>query len=438
VRGNPFTYGNPISDPRRFVGREYEVRQIFSRLSNKEFESSSVVGDHRIGKTSLLKHVANPRVWSTQVLGSKLYSFIYVDLAIVDAQTEPAQLWRHLLALVQQNCTDPRTAGLLEKMLDHERLQSFELDRLFCRTDDLGHHVVFLLDEFERITDNENFGPDFYNQLRSYAIQHKIALVTSSRQELIRLCRDDRVKSSPFFNIFANINLPVFSHVDFELMVSQSLDGTSIKFSSSEMTEVLDLAGLHPYFSQAACHMLFESYGIGVVEPVARRDFLTRRFRAEAIPHIENYWDNSSDEERIVLTAGALLERTSKSAREFSLEALQQLYGRGDQFVEVLEKRGLLMSRGSRYWIFSSVVGPWIISQITAELSEEQSYQQWLAKKENKDSVEKLTGRPGKRLRESLPKISSRYRHLFITWASDPKSVASLADLLQTVLTQVK
>jgi len=62
VRSNPFTYGNPISDPRRFFGREREVEQIFGRLRNEEFESSSVVGDRRIGKTSLLNFLANPVV----------------------------------------------------------------------------------------------------------------------------------------------------------------------------------------------------------------------------------------------------------------------------------------------------------------------------------------------------------------------------------------
>ncbi len=29
---NPFTYGNPITDPRRFFGRKREVEQVFQRL----------------------------------------------------------------------------------------------------------------------------------------------------------------------------------------------------------------------------------------------------------------------------------------------------------------------------------------------------------------------------------------------------------------------
>ena len=35
---NPFTYGNPISNPVRFIGRRAEVEQVYTRLRNAEFE----------------------------------------------------------------------------------------------------------------------------------------------------------------------------------------------------------------------------------------------------------------------------------------------------------------------------------------------------------------------------------------------------------------
>ena len=156
------------------------------------------------------------------------------------------------------------------------------------------------------------------------------------------------------------------------------------------MEQVLDLAGLHPYFLQAACCMLYESHRMGLGD-AARKDFLAENFRAEAMPHIVDYWDNSGDYEKIVLTAAALLERTAKPARGFSLGDLQRVFSRGEPCVERLEKRGLLMSRDGRYRLFSSVLGPWILHQIAAEFSEEQSYHEWLA--ENSGAVERITGK---------------------------------------------
>ena len=57
---NPFIYGNPLTDPRRFIGRRAEVEHIFSRLRNPEFESSSLIGERRMGKTSVLNFISHP------------------------------------------------------------------------------------------------------------------------------------------------------------------------------------------------------------------------------------------------------------------------------------------------------------------------------------------------------------------------------------------
>jgi len=52
---NPFSFGNPIRDPQRFIGRRSDLQQIVDRLRSSAHESTSVVGERRIGKTSLLK-----------------------------------------------------------------------------------------------------------------------------------------------------------------------------------------------------------------------------------------------------------------------------------------------------------------------------------------------------------------------------------------------
>jgi hypothetical protein len=275
-----------------------------------------------------------------------------------------------------------------------------------------------------------NFGPDFYYGLRSLVIHHRVALVTSSRLELIELCHNDAIKSSPFFNIFANINLRPFSKTDFDLMISRSLSGTVVKFSEQELDRVLDLAGLHPYFLQVACWMLYESHQQGLSE-AARMAFLEEEFRDEAIPHFIDYWGNSDDYEKIVLTAAALLGRMAEPMPEFSLQDLQELFARGEPAARRLVKRGLLY-HDDRYRLFSSTLGPWILSQITSELSEEQSYHEWLA--ENQRPLERITGKQSGRLKEVLPKIRASYRQLIITWASDPQTVAATVNLLNTAL----
>ncbi len=431
---NPFTYGNPIRDPHRFFGREWEVKQIFGRLQNKEFESSSVVGERRIGKTSLLNYLGDPGIRAVQGLGPEHCTFVYVDLQMVDATMGPDQLWRWLLTLMGRQCRDPEIGNLVAALEGRRRLRTVDLNDLFQQSDDRGHQVVFLLDEFDLVTTNKSFGPDFYFGLRSLMISHKVALVTSSRLELIKLCHSPAVKSSPFFNIFANINLRQFSLEESQLMISRSLDATAVRFSATELKHVLDLAGLQPYFLQMACWLLYEAHQADLAE-AARSAFLTERFRGEAVPHFVDYWDNSGDYDKIVLTAAALLERTAMASPGFSLDELLGVFARGARCLEQLEIRGLVMSRDGRYRLFSSELGPWILDQIAAGLSEEQSYQQWLA--DNSKLMEPITGKQSGQLRDILPKIGARYRRLIVTWASDPQTLPAMASLLQSVLAMV-
>ena len=211
MTNNPFTYGNPISDPRRFFGREREIELVFSRLRNAEFESSSLVGERRIGKTSLLNYLADRDVRRNYDLNPGTHMFVYVDLQMVNQEVTPVRLWQRLLRQMGRVCQDPVVHQAIDEIRQQDAIDNFALADLFDIVDDKNQFVVFLLDKFEKVTVNPNFGTDFFYGLRSLAIQHHLALVTSSRRELIELCHSDAIRSSPFFNIFANINVGLFT-----------------------------------------------------------------------------------------------------------------------------------------------------------------------------------------------------------------------------------
>ena len=249
------------------------------------------------------------------------------------------------------------------------------------------------------------------------------------------MCHSEDIKSSPFFNIFANINLGLFSRADADRLIHESLGRTPVQFSEREIEQVFDLAGLHPYFLQAACSVLYESHRKDLDEE-ARARLLKKRFDQEATPHLADYWDNSDDYEKIVLTAAALLEQTTEPDRGFSLADLHALFARSEPIVKRLEKRGLLMFDNGRYRLFSSALSPWILYQISAELAEQQTFPAWW--KDNQGAVERITGKRGEPLRRVLPRIRTSYRQLIITWASDAQTVGAVANLLNTALTFVK
>src|SRR5262252_5210507 len=80
---NPFTNRGVITNPDEFFGREQEIGEIVSRL--REMQSSSVVGERRIGKSSLLYHLFQAG-WLS--INDSAYRLFYFDL--MDARCHTA------------------------------------------------------------------------------------------------------------------------------------------------------------------------------------------------------------------------------------------------------------------------------------------------------------------------------------------------------------
>ncbi|MBI4674033.1 MAG: hypothetical protein HY741_20495 [Chloroflexi bacterium] len=366
MRSNPFTFGNPITDARRFVGRARQVEQVFSRLRNVEFESSSLVGERRVGKTSLLYHLADAEVQRAHGLDPQRYLFLYVDLALVDAMTTPARLWQYLLGQLKTLVPTIDFAALR----DVAALDNFALAEFFDQLDAQGLYIVLLLDEFENVTRNANFGPDFFYGLRSLAIHHHLALLTSSRRELIELTHSDEIRSSPFFNIFANINVRLFTPDEARALVTNALAGDAIRFDENEIAALLDAAGYNPYFLQAACHFLYEARA-QKLGPDAREKFWRAEFSKQATPHLAEYWRHSDDKEKIALAALALLEQPQHPlAREFDARELRALSAHSERVLAHLDKRGLVSWRGERYAPFNALFTEWILHALEETLDD--------------------------------------------------------------------
>jgi tRNA U34 5-carboxymethylaminomethyl modifying GTPase MnmE/TrmE len=66
---NPFFHGNPVS-PNQFIDRDRELRYVTSRIINYG-QSTAIVGEPRIGKTSLLHYLS--------ALETRIVSLLSVD-----------------------------------------------------------------------------------------------------------------------------------------------------------------------------------------------------------------------------------------------------------------------------------------------------------------------------------------------------------------------
>jgi hypothetical protein len=223
---NPFRERGMITDLQRFFGRKRELREIFSCLHNGQ--NVSVVGDSKIGKSSLLCYIE--AVGPTKLGRSR--TICRLDLQRITSEED---LCREIVSWWGGS---GYTVRELEQALS-------------------GRQVVLCLDEFEQIK-GEGFTPTLPGVLRSLAQEPSLNLVVATRQPLETLFPDIRL-TSPFYNIFTFISLGSLTEAEACEMLSQSLNETGVSFTEDEIAELLTLTGCHPYRLQLAAWALFEA-----------------------------------------------------------------------------------------------------------------------------------------------------------------------------------
>ncbi len=140
---NPYLNRVAIRRPAEFFGRSREVAKIFSRIGASRPQSISLVGDRRIGKSSLLYHISNPEVRARFLDRPESYAFVFIDLQQKRRLTA-SEFFRELLTLTAKEIGD-ESLGRMEPAFDSVRslLEDFRRD---------GRRLIVLFDEFDAIT----------------------------------------------------------------------------------------------------------------------------------------------------------------------------------------------------------------------------------------------------------------------------------------------
>jgi len=252
---NPFFYSGRIENPDYFVGREAELRRIFSALETAhtgQLQHVSVIGPRGMGKSSLLYHVT--QIYGQHLLIPRVYRFIYVDLDDAHCQTQ---------------------AGFLDFILDQLKLshpprvtlESFQ-ERIERTQQRENFWPVLCLDEFEHIIQRKaEFPDDFFNALHRLGATNQLAFLTASETPLGQLAQQGDL-TSPFFNIFQILELGKFTDDEADTLVQRSQKSDQ-PFTPKESEQVLNLADCHPTKLQIAASELYNAKSSGT--KVSRR-----------------------------------------------------------------------------------------------------------------------------------------------------------------------
>ncbi len=279
---NPYTTGGMITDPKMFFGREDIVRKITMRLA--KMQSTSFVGQRRIGKSSLLYHLAH----HVPLPQDRCLVLVHVDMHDSRFHTA-ADFFTSVLAALNEQASNIFKFGSVTTSATF----ADAIDRL----NQAGISPVLLLDEFEEFAHHpDQFNDEFFEQLRAVGQASKVAFVTASQHSLEELTHQGNL-TSPFYNIFAQENLGLLEKDAARRLVREPMVQENLKPDKAAVDLALELGGRHPFYLQMACECLFDALERGSLDT----DDVRRKFVTQAEPHFAGLWKHLTDTERAAL-----------------------------------------------------------------------------------------------------------------------------------------
>jgi hypothetical protein len=243
---SPFISGPPITDPRHFFGRQYELKRLFNLLKRHPLQNAAIIGKKRSGKTSLLHYLKNiTRTPTAQLRPNQKfdwlpypekYCWVFVDFQDGRRQSREGLL-RYLLECLKMQVPNP-----------------CDLDRFMdAVSSNLYQPTVILLDEIgvglQRCPELDD---GFWESLRSLATNHtggNLAFVLATAELPVELAHNTG-HSSPFFNIFGyTATLGALTETEARELIASS----PIPFSAQDVEWILAQSQCWPLLVQILC-----------------------------------------------------------------------------------------------------------------------------------------------------------------------------------------
>ncbi len=386
---NPFVYGRPVR-PARFLDRETGLRTIFNRLRNEE--STAIVGEPHIGKSSLLLKLADEAT-QQYYLGDDAQKIVTcsMDMQPISSDYTPDDFWDEVLEPLRELSDDAAIAQRVEQVVQsgYERRS---LVRLFNYLGQQGRLLVLLLDEFEHLLVHPNFQTAaFFALLRSLATRTGgLSLVPASRLSVAKMNERglDQLSrpgvGSPFFNNFVEVKLRLFDDQTVALLLDRAGDA----LTDDDRRFIRRVAGRHPFLCQAMAAALVETTGED------RQARAAERFYEQVSFHFDDLWRSLDEHGRTTAMMLSLAELGSWAlGQDFACTEIEQVDAFGSESRKLI-KRGLaeavdegwefdrdhlFLWHGEQWTVGIQAFVWWIRDVAITETYKVPAYDQWLA-----------------------------------------------------------
>ncbi|HZW83063.1 MAG TPA: ATP-binding protein [Candidatus Deferrimicrobium sp.] len=303
---NPFFYGGRIEKTDNFVGRRAELRIIFSALdtfAEGQAQHISIVGERRIGKSSLLYHVT--QVYNEYLRFPHHYRFVFVDLDNTHTHTLSGLLTFILKQLelpFSKQVSLVRFNDIIETFHEKSRMQS-----------------VLCLDEFEHLANRKEEFPNIvYETFRSLGSNNKIAYITASKAPLFDLIHQSNMTST-FPNIFTQLLLGEFTESEVNELVQRG-KFCDHPFTGTEIKYMRLFGGKHPYRLQVAGEKIYsQKTSSDPIDWKKVKNSIDKQIKQSGIERHNNWYDTIKRTiTSFLMSLGRAVLETRKSKNDIS------------------------------------------------------------------------------------------------------------------------
>jgi hypothetical protein len=226
-----------------------------------------VVGERRIGKSSLLYHIYQT---GRERLGEN-YRFVYVDLQEAKCHASIKYLFSYIFSELGIEFIPKETIS--------QNLIAFSEEMEKLKSD--GKNIVLLFDEFEELIQHKDaFPEDFFDQMRATINKDTIGIITSSMKSLKELSLKGKL-SSPFFNVIPQLDLEEFKKEEAEEFIEAERGIPPFNFIERELIKSYDKY-CHPIILQIICYWVVED---------RNRNYTKKQLREKIKNEAEKYFD---------------------------------------------------------------------------------------------------------------------------------------------------
>ena len=312
MKENPFQYGKPVHDPKDFFGRDREIRDIYRQILTSH--SVSLIGERKIGKTSLLIHLIHPHVMTDYDISTEDILMFYINMSS-RSLAKSSDVFRSFL-----ECISIEISGEIKKvadlLLDKEHIHFRQFEEIISMINNNNKKIVFFLDEFEEISRAKE--GDIFSKLRYLAQMYEVVFVVSTLRDLRSLFVEERFATSPFFNIFTNYQLSGLDEDASRELITVNFQQEDFNVNPSVIDSIIRFSGTNPFFLKIACHFYFERVING---SYAFDDNLRDFLQQELEPHHTYNWEHLTRYEQAALLD---IVREGNTNDSFAIRSLER------------------------------------------------------------------------------------------------------------------